>query len=224
MPAALPSANVRHAWLATGIGLLALLWLGPLPELSRHSFAAHMAMHMGVVAVAAPVLAAGIVDGPLDPARRWPRGWPAMPWWALLASVVEFVLVWGWHAPGLHHLARHDALAMVLEQASFLGAGLLLWLAALGHGQESASRERAAAGALALLLTATHMTLLGVLLAMATRVLYPHAADGMAPALDALHDQQAGGVLMLVLGGLSYLAGALVLLRRLLHPSREACG
>jgi putative membrane protein len=216
MRATMPSAKRRHWLLAGGTGLLMLLWFGPLPELSRHSFAAHMAMHMGVVAVAAPLLAAGLADGALDPARRWPRGWLAMPWWVLVASVIEFVLVWGWHAPVLHHLARHGAFALVLEQASFLGAGLLLWLAALGQG-EAPSRERAAGGALALLLTATHMTLLGVLLATATRVLYPHATADMMPAVDPLHDQQSGGVLMLVIGGVSYLLGALVLLRRLLQ-------
>lgn len=223
MRTTMTSAN-RHRWLIVGgAALLMLLWFGPLPGLSRHSFAAHMAMHMGVVAVAAPLLAAGLADGALDPARRWPRGWLAMPWWVLVASVIEFVLVWGWHAPVLHHLARNGTFAMMLEQASFLGAGLLLWLAALGQG-EVPSRERAASGALALLLTATHMTLLGVLLATATRVLYPHAAGGMVPAMDALHDQQSGGVLMLVLGGVSYLSGALVLLRRLLQWPRAACG
>ena len=202
-------------WLLfAGIALLALLWFAPLP--APHSFATHMAVHMGVVAVAAPLLAAGIADGPLDPARRWPGGWMAAAWWPLFASVVEFVLVWGWHVPGLHLLARHDLLAYVLEQASFLGAGVLLWLAALGQGTGRV-RERAGAGALALLLTATHMTLLGVLLATANRVLYAHG-EAMA---GALWDQQLGGVLMLVIGGVAYLAGALVLLLRLLDRHGE---
>ncbi|MDQ2702445.1 MAG: cytochrome c oxidase assembly protein [Pseudomonadota bacterium] len=213
--------TLQRIFAITGIVSLALLWLGPLPGLSRHSFAAHMAMHMGVVAVAAPLLAAGIADTTMDPARRWPHGWMAAPWWVLLASLLEFLLVWAWHAPALHALGRSNAWAMVLEQASFLGAGLLLWVAALGQGRV-ASRERAAAGALALLLTATHMTLLGVLLAMANRVLYQHA--GHAGMAHALHDQQAGGVLMLVIGGVSYLAGALVLLQRVLRPRSEAHG
>ena len=205
---------MKRWWLLAGLGLLAVLWFAPLP--GRHSFALHMAAHMGVVAVAAPLLAAGIAGGPWDPARRWPRGWMAAAWWPLFASVVEFVLVWGWHLPGLHLLARHDLIAYLLEQASFLGAGVLLWLAALGQGGDR-GRERAGAGALALLLTATHMTLLGVLLATANRVLYAHG-DAMA---GALWDQQLGGVLMLVIGGVAYLAGALVLLLRLLDRRGE---
>src|SRR5690606_15593227 len=119
----------------------------------------------------APLLAAAIADTRFDPARRWPGSWMAAPWWALFASVIEFLLVWAWHAPALHVLGRSSAAAMALEQASFLAAGLLLWLAALGQGRVP-SRERGAAGVLALLLTATHMTLLGVLLAMSGRVLY----------------------------------------------------
>src|SRR5690606_5179103 len=45
----------RHGtWpLACGLAVLAGVWIGPLPEWSRHSFAAHMAMHMSVVAIAA---------------------------------------------------------------------------------------------------------------------------------------------------------------------------
>ncbi|MGH8019800.1 MAG: cytochrome c oxidase assembly protein [Opitutaceae bacterium] len=43
-----------------GILTLGGLWFGPLPELARQSFWAHMALHMGVVAVAAPLLAFGL--------------------------------------------------------------------------------------------------------------------------------------------------------------------
>src|SRR5690606_24727688 len=153
----------------------------------------------------------------------WPGSWWAAPWWVLFASLVEFLLVWAWHAPALHMLGRSSDMAMVAEQASFLGAGLLVWIPALGQGG-TPSRERAAAGALALLLTATHMTLLGVLLAMSGRVLYAHAQHGIADAVfmaQALHDQQIGGVLMLVIGGVSYLVGALLLLQRLLHPQQR---
>ena len=177
-----------------------------------HAFAAHMALHMTLVAVIAPLLAWTLADTRFDPGWRWPRSGWASAWWPLLASVLEFVLVWGWHAPRLHACAGDHVSVFVVEQASFLAAGLLLWLAALGQGRRP-SRERAAAGTLALLLTATHMTLLGVLLVSAPRVLYGHMP---ASAALALQDQQLGGVVMLAIGGVAYLLGALVLLRRLL--------
>lgn len=206
---------MRRWLLGAGVLVLGVLWLAPLP--ARHAFGVHMAVHMGVVAVAAPLLAAGLAGGALDPARRWPDGWMAAPWWPLLASAIEFVVVWAWHLPHLHVLARHAWPAHALEQASFLGAGVLLWLAALGEGT-GGGRERAGAGALALLLTATHMTLLGVLLASAPRVLYGH---GGAVA-EALWQQQLGGVLMLAIGGVAYLVGALGLLVRVLRGQAGA--
>lgn len=187
--------------------------------MAAYPFTAHMLLHMAMVAVVPPLLVAALAGGRFDPASRWPASWWAAPWWPLLASAIEFLLVWGWHLPGAHLAARNHPGAMLFEQAVFLGAGLLLWLAAFGGHP---TRARAAAGILALLLTATHMTLLGVLLATAPRVLYPHAADAAAIAAGALRDQQMGGVLMLALGGAAYLLGALALLRRVLRHSGGA--
>lgn len=189
--------------LALGAATLAAAWAGPLPTLAGHLFSAHMAMHMAVVAVAAPLLALGV-----DPAR-WPRldRLPA----PLPASMIELVVVWVWHAPALRHAAHGSALVLAVEQASFLGAGLLLWLSVLGRG-------RGAAGVVALLLTSVHMTLLGVLLTLATRPLYDRD-------VAALPDQQLGGILMLAVGGVVYLVGGLYLLAGLLRaprPSRPA--
>jgi hypothetical protein len=89
------------------------------------------------------------------------------------------------------------------------------------------------------------MTLLGVLLALAPRLLYTHSApsaenlevadahlvpgrvdpvatDHTARGLTALYDQQLGGILMLVVGGASYLLGGLWLTAELLRDRRRA--
>ena len=68
-------------------------------------------------------------------------------------------------------------------------------------------------------MTSMHMTLLGVLLALAGRPLYAHG--GATPfGLSALQDQHVGGVVMLTVGGFAYLAGALWLLASLLRARR----
>lgn len=215
-------SNVRRATPNTrgalaGCGLFSLLaaWLGPLPALAQHSFAAHMAMHMAVVAVAAPLLAIGLAGSAADPVLRAPRPLSTVLFSPMLATVLEFMVVWSWHAPVLHHAARGAVVVRVLEQGSFLAVGLLLWLAAFGGGPRQ-SRERAAAGIGGLLLTSMHMTLLGVLLAGAPRALYVHG-HASGSALTALADQQLGGVLMLAIGGSVYLGGALLLLVGLLR-------
>lgn len=196
--------------LALGIAVLFLTWAGPLPRAAHDSFAAHMAIHMAVVAAAAPILAAGLAPfcGPL--LRPLPP--LALP---AFASALDLVAVWLWHTPRLHLAARTDTAAFAVEQATFLAVALLLWLSAFG-GALHGPRGGAMAGAAALLFTSMHMTLLGVLIALSRTPIC--AIDGAS--LDALlADQEIGGVLMLALGGAVYLAGGLALVGRELGPS-----
>lgn len=192
---------MRTTLLIAGVSILTLAWLGPLPELARQSFAAHMTMHMAVVAVAAPLLALALAGTAVDPVRAMPQLLAPIQ-----ASMIELVVVWGWHAPGLHHAARHASSMLLLEQASFLIAGLLLWCAASGGTREQ-RRLRTGAGVVALLFTSMHMTLLGALFALAQRPLFASPLD----------DQHLGGAIMLVVGGASYLLGGIWLTARMLR-------
>lgn len=230
---------MRRMLLILGVLALAATWLGPLPQWAPHAFWAHMTMHMGVVAVAAPLIAFGLAGTRADLAQRHPQVFSPIP-----ASVVELVIVWAWHAPGLHHWARHHAAGMFIEQSMFLSAGLLVWLASVGGAntfrdsrtelearrrdaqQESSARasstsspagpaNRLGAGIVALLLTSMHMTLLGALLALTPRPLYAHGQ--VVGGLTALQDQHLGGAIMLFVGGVSYLLGGLWLTVALLR-------
>jgi putative membrane protein len=202
---------MRYALLVCGLLTLAAVWLGPLPQLARHAFWAHMTMHMGVVAVASPLLALGMAEGRLDPVRYAPRLFAPIP-----ASILELVVVWTWHAPALHHMARHGTTGLVAEQGTFLLTGLLMWLSACGTDSRH-SGNRNAAGVTGLLLTSMHMTLLGALLALSPRPLYVHihSASGLTP----LDDQHLGGAIMLLIGGVAYLVGGLWLTGRLLREA-----
>lgn len=193
---------MRRVLLMLGLLTLVAAWLGPLPQLAERAFFAHMMMHMGVVAVAAPLIALGVAGASFDPVRRFPAWFAPVP-----VSVLELCVVWAWHAPALHHAARHQTLALVIEQGMFLLCGLLLWLSAFGSNDQSASRSRRAAGVAGLLLTFMHMTLLGALLALAPRPLYAHTEA--LSSLSPLDDQHLGGAIMLIVGGVSYLAGGL---------------
>lgn len=129
----------------------------------------------------------------------------------ILASVAELIVVWAWHTPLLFGMSHTNVAVLLLEQASFVGVGFFLWLSATSQAGDS--DKRAAVGIVGLLLTSMHMALLGTLLNLAPRPLYPlHIESG------ALADQQLGGLLMLVVGGTVYLIGGLWLLVRLLRP------
>jgi putative membrane protein len=206
---------MRRALLILGLLVLAIVWLGPLPQLARDAFFAHMTMHMAVVALAAPLIALGIAGARFDPTRKAPRWFAPIP-----ASIVELLVVWAWHAPALHHTARHQSTALAAEQGMFLLTGLFMWLSAFG-GDDWNNRGRRGAGVIGLLLTSMHMTLLGALLALTPRPLYAHAAG--FGGLTSIEDQHLGGAIMLAVGGVSYLAGGLWLMGYLMRgPVPEA--
>ncbi|PXA99095.1 hypothetical protein DMC47_05175 [Nostoc sp. 3335mG] len=196
--------------LGLGLLLLVLAWAGPLPRLVPESFAAHMALHMGVVGIAVPVLAAGLA--PIVADHRLLRSQLALP---VAVSLVDLVVVWGWHTPALHHASRVSVLALTVEQAMFAVVSLAVWVLALAS--PTGRRGPAAlAGALTLFFTSMHMTLLGALIGLAPRPIYPGHSHHTAFGLDALADQQVGGVIMLAIGGVIYLLGGLTLVARAL--------
>jgi len=200
---------MKAAAFLCGLAVLVAAWC---LAAARAGMAGHMTAHMAAVAVSAPLLAIGISGTRLDPAVRWPRVVAPIP-----MMIVELLVVWGWHVPAARAFAASNAAGLMLEQGMFAAAGLLLWSACLG-ARETERGGRGAAGILALLLTTMHMTLLGVLITLAPRMLYG-APGASLPGLDLspLHDQQVGGVVMLLVGGGSYLLGGLALLLRLLR-------
>ncbi len=196
-----------HLPLALGAGVLALAWIGPLPELARASYAAHMALHMSVVALGVPLIAYGLT-------RSGYRLWGASPMLAAAATLVEFAVIWAWHAPALHEASRASWLVMTVEQASFAGAALLLWVPALSGP--------ALAGAVALFMTAMHMALLGVLVSLAPRHIQRRDGTGLQDgALTLMQDQQLGGVIMIVVAGAVYGVAALWRASEVLRPSQD---
>ena len=166
-----------------GLALLAAIWLWPW-EAWVGLFPGHMVRHMGLVALAAPLLVIG-----------FPKLTAVFAISPLAATVLEFVAVWGFHLPALHEGAAFSAPAFVVEQAVFLAAGLCVWAGCLRHG--------GLAGAGGLLLTSMHMTLLGALLTLAPRVLYAPGCVG------SLAEQQLGGMMMLAIGTPIYLVAGL---------------
>lgn len=180
-------------------------------------FAGHMAVHVINIAIAAPLLAASFAH----PFARW---WRTHPWLSapLLASFVEFAVLWSWHTPQLHLLARDVPAAFLAEQAMFLLVSFMLW--APGFAALAAGDKRVmGVSVIALLFTSMHMTLLGALIVFAPQELYA----GVGPAavnicgLTGREDQVVGATMMLTAGATIYLVGGLRLVAAIISDDRE---
>ncbi|MEY8840445.1 cytochrome c oxidase assembly protein [Cribrihabitans sp. XS_ASV171] len=175
--------------------MLAGIWF-PDWEAYLGAFPAHMLRHMGLVALAAPLLVLAL------PAV----GRIAPP--VAIAAAIEFAVVWAFHLPLAHATTQSGGVWYLFEQALFLAAGVAVWASALPPSPRLA-------GAVGLLLTSMHMTLLGALLILAPKDLYAEIC-GRAPDLSG---QQLGGILMLAMGTPAYLFGGLALTASALKES-----
>lgn len=171
----------------------------------------HMAQHLALALVAAPLLVAGSPIGlalralPLGGARalarvlRSPAGrtltHPLVTWTLFAATMA------GTHLTGLYELAlRHEAVHGA-EHAAYLGTAFLFWLPVLGT--EPLPHRPGWTGRMLYLLTAMPaMGFAGVVLSTEQHVRY---AAYLAPArrlgISALADQHAAGALMWAGGG-----------------------
>lgn len=246
LPGLLVLAGIARVWRQAGAGsgisrLQALAFLGgwlslgltllsPLDALGEVLFWAHMVQHEVMMLVAAPLLVLARPLGALVwglPARWRPgaaalaRGLglqaamraltrPAVAWW------VHAVVLWGWHAPFLFSAALRLRWVHELQHTSFLLGALVFWWALLqGRG-----RGREGVAVFYLFTTLLHTGLLGALLTFSDRAWYaPYEATAPAWGLSAVQDQQLGGLIMWVPGGVAYLAAALALCAAWLRSS-----
>jgi putative membrane protein len=201
--ASLPRLEI--AAFAVGWLTLVIALLSPMATLSEWLFSVHMTQHELLMLVSAPLLAIG---RPLVPMlfampARWRRR-IAPPAALRLASSPMFVFLlhalalWVWHLPVLYEAAVLDDRIHLIQHVSFAGTAALFWwglirgrYGRLGYG----------AAFLYIFATAVHSGGLGALLAFSNRAwygLYVQRAQG----IDALGDQQLGGVIMWVPAGI----------------------
>ena len=130
---------------------------------------------------------------------------------------VHALAVWIWHAPILFALALTSFGWHVAQHSCFFGSALGFWWSVFGAGARTPDARSIAS----LFTTMLQTSALGALLSFAPSAWYP--LDGMpAFGLTALEDQQLGGLVMWVPGGLAYMIAGLAVVRRWLSAPRVA--
>lgn len=191
-------------------------------EWGERLFSTHMAQHLILMLVCAPLFVAANTSHALllalGPMLRM-RGASALS--RLSRFIASPVAVWLWftglfllwHAPRLYSWALHSEAAHALEHASFFLGAYGFWSIVLAPARGHAPGY----GARALFVATAALTsaLPGALIALASRPLYQiDAAQAARLGLTPLEDQQLAGLVMWIPGGFAYLAAVLALLWR----------
>ncbi len=230
----------RLAAYLAGIGSLALGLLSPVATLAHVLFTAHMIQHQLLLMMAPPLLLLGnpfpvVLWGAPRRLRRAAQRWlthrsaPRRAWRALtrlpVAGALYVVNLWAWHLPAAYEAALSHAALHDLEHLAFFGTAVLFWWPIVDPAPRAAGPRGGLYYGLRigyLILATAQNTLLGAIIALTERVLYPSYAA--APRLfgwSALDDQAFGGGIMWS-GGHMYLVAILAVLARAMTAERGA--
>ena len=191
-------------WLAAGWAILAIALLSPLCNLSVALFSARVAQHLVLLIGAAPLLARGLCL----PRRA------ASPGGLAAAAACFAAALWAWHLPAPYAATFASDTVYWAMQATLLASAVWLW-----HGLLAGTAAHPEAALLAGLATAAQSGALGAVLTFAPRPLFAeHALTTLAWGFTPLEDQQLGGLLMWVPGGIAFAAVALLALGPVLAP------
>lgn len=199
------------------VAALILLLVGlsePADAIANDLFAAHMAQHLWLIIVVAPLLVfaqpfealrfglpgrGGSLRGTGTGALVSGLGHP------VVATALHLGVVWAWHLPVLYELALANDELHALEHGSFLVTAAIFWHAVLLPGVVG-NRLRYGTSMLCVFVVGLGAGALGALLTFAARPLYDAHRAGVAEwGTTLVADQRWAGLVMWVPAGAVYL-------------------
>jgi len=216
----------RAGWILLGDLVMLLALISPLDVLADdYLFSAHMLQHMLLVLAVPPMLILGIprdvarsavrvpMLGAIERALRRP----------LIAWTLGMAALWIWHLPRLYDATLASEALHIFEHLTFLVTATIFWWPILPPLENSRMNHGVAFAYLGAAMLVTGV--LGILITFApvgAYAAYLHPQDSLG-ILDGLRrswglttdaDQQLGGLLMWVPGGLVYLCAIMAVLAR----------
>jgi len=208
----------------------------PVAALDHQLLTAHMAQHLLLMTVAAPLILLGapaIVLLHAFPQHflRSIQGtflrWPLVQWFGRIVTHPVFcwlaatAAVIGWHVPSLFELGMQSETWHEIEHVCFLAAGLLFWWPVV-QPWPSLARWPEWGIPLYLFIATLPCDALSAFLTFCGRVVYPHyVSEHRLLDISALGDQECAGALMWVWVTFVYLAPAAVITIQMLSPRRR---
>jgi putative membrane protein len=227
----------RAAAFITGLAAMAVALLSPVAVYSERLFFMHMIQHLLLLLIAPPLL---LLGKPLVP-MLWglPSSWRrragqmlgpshvlarlgdtlTMPLVAASAFVITIAV---WHIPVFYDAAQGRTLTHDLEHLMFFGTALLYWWPVI---HPAGGRRRLSYGLAVpyLLPPFLESMVIGVLLTFADRPLYRTYAEMEMPwGFSVVSDQQLGGLIMWIPGGMLFLIPLIGLLTAVLRNEERS--
>jgi cytochrome c oxidase assembly factor CtaG len=215
-------------WLSLVIALVS-----PLHKLGAVLFSAHMTQHEVLMVVAAPLIAMGkpLIAFLFALPLRWRErlgGWSSerhfrRAWLWITAPVAVWALhgltLWVWHLPVLYQATLDHEGIHAAQHISFLVTALLFWWTLIDgrHG-----RLGYGAALIYVFTTALHSSVLGALITFTQQLWYPIYSGRTTPwGLNAISDQQLGGLIMWIPSGVTFLVIGLAMMAAWLGESER---
>ena len=227
--------NLIAGWRLAGfLSGLILVWLAvgsPLATFDHQLLTIHMLKHLLLMTVAAPLILAGapmftLVCGlprffiqRYPPFRslvaRWLGRCVRHPVWCWLAGTLAVI---GWHFPDAFQLGMRSAGMHILEDLSFVAAGLLFWGPIVQSPPRAASSPRWSIPVY-LFLATLPCDVLSAFLVFCNRLVYPfYLSTPYRFNVLPIADQECAGALMWVWVTFAYLIPAVTITMQLLSP------
>jgi putative membrane protein len=200
-----------------GVLVLMLALVSPLDALGdQYLFSAHMLQHLLLILVVPPLLLLGSPASLFTNVlrNRWVAGLERALRWPVLAWTLGIGTLYVWHVPAFYNAALADEGIHVVQHICFLVTSTIFWWPVFSPLE--GSRTPMLVAVPYLLAAAMANAALGMYFSFASPGLYPAYLnpDGDSAvlslvrngwSLSAVADQQLGGLLMWVPGGLFYL-------------------
>jgi putative membrane protein len=218
-------SNHTIALFCAGWMSLAIALVSPLDRLGETLFAAHMAQHLMLIVVAAPLCVLGAPPTiwlwaiphreRIAVGRRWSRSDSVRALMSIVQNPLVVLLahtaaLWFWHFPRPYQAAIANPAIHALEHTTFFGTAALFWWVVL----HPAGRRTLGFGSSILYIgfTLCQSGALGALLMFSARAWYQVHTDGERLwGMTPLGDQQLAGLIMWIPAGAVYVAAAAVL-------------
>ena len=204
-----PVPAIQQVAFYGGIALALLALASPLDTIGdTYLFTAHMLQHLLLTLGVAPLLLAGTPGWLLRELLRATRltsvvRWARHPLIAFFGFNLVFSLA---HVPSFYELALSNEALHAAEHLVFIATAMLMWMPVLSAVPDISPPYPPLGQVLYLFLQTVPASLLGALLSATAGAFYPtYLVAPRITGLSPIEDQQFGGLLMWVGGGLYFL-------------------